>query len=132
MAKILLIDDDPRIQQTYTKFLRSEGYEVFQAMSAEEATEILLSRSIDLILLDINMPEIDGTVMKEVIDAFEGRARVVISSVYPLAEQRRRIFRADDYFDKSHGVDWLRVIIRRVLGNDVSAFSSGIPQERRG
>ncbi len=116
MIRILLVDDDPSIQRTYGKFLKGEGYEVYQAEDAEIATELLLRHTFDLVLLDINMPGLDGTVMREVIDTYDENLKVVVSSVYPLSEQRKRIVKADDYFDKSHGTEWLKRIIRNVLG----------------
>lgn len=130
MVKILLIDDDPSIQQTYTKFLKDEGYTVYQALSAEQATEILITCPVDLILLDISMPEVNGILMKEVIDAYDADIRVVVASAYPLSQQRRRVLKADDYFDKSHGIEWLLVIIRRVLGNNNLSQNSGTEERR--
>src|SRR5689334_2857846 len=116
MARILLVDDDPSIQRTYCKFLKDEGYEVYQAQDAEIATELLIRYSFDLVLLDINMPGLDGMVMRDVLDTYDETLKVVVSSVYPLSEQRRKILKADDYFDKSHGTEWLKRIIRNVLG----------------
>lgn len=115
MVKILLVDDDLNIQRVYFKILASEGFLVYQAMNAEKATEILISRHIDLVLLDINMPWIDGAFMKEVIDEYDSGLKVIVSSVYPLSEQKKRIPKADEYFDKSHGTEWLLTTIKKVL-----------------
>lgn len=54
MAKsILIVDDEPYILKILAYKLRREGYTAFEAESAEEAWQILLERSIDLVLLDV-------------------------------------------------------------------------------
>lgn len=118
MTNILLVDDDPNIQSLYGKLLKEEGYQVYQALNASEATNYLITRKIDLILLDINMPEVDGVMMREVIDEYDKDLKVIVSSVYPLVKQKERISRAHQYFDKSHGTELLLSIIREVLRSD--------------
>ncbi len=115
MKRILLVDDDPNIQSMYSKLLKGEGYEVYQALDAEKATELLITQPIDLVLLDINMPRLDGVLMREVIEEYDKDIKIVVSSVYPLREQKKRITHADDYFDKSHGSEWLLAILKRTL-----------------
>lgn len=117
MIRVLLVDDDPGIQELYTRLLRDEGFEVYQADTAERATDFLITRGVDLVLLDIRMPRLDGAVMREVIETYDPNLKVIVSSVYPLSEQRRRIPNAADYFDKSHGTELLMETIRRVLVN---------------
>lgn len=117
MKKILIIDDEERIRNIYRKLLIGEGYEVVEAPTASEANEILLREDINLILLDIKMPKVDGTIMYDVIKMFHKRSKVIVSSVYPLDEQRRIISAADDYYDKSQGAEALLAKIKRVLGN---------------
>lgn len=114
MKTILLVDDDPAIQRTYSKFLRDAGYEVIQAEDAETATELLIRRPVDLVLLDINMPEVNGVVMREVVQIYNRELKVIVSSVDPLTEQRRKIPNADEYFDKSHGTEMLLSLIDKV------------------
>lgn len=54
MAKsILIVDDEPYILKILAYKLRREGYTAFEAESAQEAWQILLERSIDLVLLDV-------------------------------------------------------------------------------
>ena len=124
MVTILLIDDDPQIQATYAKFLAGEGYRVYQAKDAETAMEFLIRRPVDLVLLDINMAVVGGAEMKEILEAYDESLCVIVSSVYPLTEQKKRISRADDYFDKSHGTEWLSTVIKRVLEKKNSGGST--------
>ena len=114
--RILLVDDDLNIQRFYGKLLRDEGYETFQALDAERATEILITQPIDLILLDINLPGIDGSAFRQIMEEFDNRIKVIVTSVCPVTEQRKRIRRVDEYFDKAHGTELLLQIIHQVLG----------------
>lgn len=69
----------------------------------------------DLILLDIKMPEVDGPALFEVIQLFHKKAKVIVTSVYPLDEQKRIIAEATDYYDKSQGLDKLIEKVKKTL-----------------
>jgi DNA-binding NtrC family response regulator len=58
--KILLVDDSESILKSLVRVFRPEGYEVFTALSAKEAVDILEKDDIDLIISDQNMPGISG------------------------------------------------------------------------
>lgn len=63
---ILVVDDDREIVNSIAIFLKAEGYETEKAYTGIEALDIVMSKEIHLILLDIMMPELDGiqTLMK--------------------------------------------------------------------
>lgn len=115
MRKILIVDDDEKIRNIYRDLLIDEGYEVIEAPSAHYANERLLKENIDLVILDIKMPGTDGSIMYEVIKIFHRNCKVIISSVYPLDEQRHLIPGAEDYHDKSQGMDLLLSKIEKIL-----------------
>jgi len=118
MKRILIIDDEQRIGQSYTRLLSEEGFEVKHAASALEATNLLIREHFDLVLLDINMPEVDGKVMYEVIREYDRNMKVIVSSVYPIEEQVQSILGASAYHNKSQGVDTLLAKIREVLNDE--------------
>ncbi len=60
MTKILLVEDDDRIIETLKLLLEGEGYTVSTAMSQEEAIATLKKKNVDLVLLDIGLPDGDG------------------------------------------------------------------------
>lgn len=65
-ANILVVDDEPEIRQLVQEILQDEGYVVYMAGNAEEAREMKQRHQLDLILLDIWMPDTDGiTLLKE-------------------------------------------------------------------
>ena len=71
--RILLVDDDAGVRSSLQSVLVEEGYVVIPANDGEEALELIASRSIDLVLLDLNMPRKNGW------DTFER-----LSAEYPL------------------------------------------------
>ena len=118
MKTILIVDDEDQIRTTYKKLLMDEGYLVCEATNAIEANERLVFEKVDLVLLDINMPKIDGATLHEVIDFVHPETRVIVSSVYPLSQQQSLINSACDYYDKSQCLDVLLEKISRVLGDE--------------
>ena len=67
MKKILIVDDEPSLREAIAELLRTETeYEVFQAEHGVAAIQVLKQKPIDLMLLDVDMPFLDGTgVIKE-------------------------------------------------------------------
>ena len=59
-GRVLIVDDDPQIRRAMRVTLTSRGYEVGDARSGEEALERLRSEAYDLVLLDMNMPDMGG------------------------------------------------------------------------
>ena len=115
MKRFLIIDDEKRIGQSYTRLLSEEGFEAEYASGAQEATNFLIREHFDLVLLDINMPGVDGKVMYEVIREYDRHMKVIVSSVYPIEEQVQSILGASVYHNKSQGVDLLVAKIKEVL-----------------
>ena len=61
MAKrILLVDDEPLIIKGLKYTLEQEGYETLSAMDGEEALSVFFSNTVDLVLLDVMLPKLDG------------------------------------------------------------------------
>jgi len=58
--KILIVDDEPSIIVPVQFLMEQNGYDVMVAFSGEEAMEIIAEKKVDLILLDIMLPVIDG------------------------------------------------------------------------
>ena len=99
--KILIIDDEERIGKIYQRMLIEEGFIVRFASGAREATNILIREDIDVVLLDINMPGINGKTVFEIIREYNPNLKVIVVSAYPLHMQKKLIPHAFDYHDKS-------------------------------
>jgi two-component system phosphate regulon response regulator PhoB len=115
MKTILIVDDEKRIRSVYGKMLCREGYNIFKAENAEEAHELLMRTNVDLVLLDINMPSVKGSVFYEIIQEFFKKTKVIVASVYPLEDQQILIQGADEYYDKSDSIEELIQKVHAVL-----------------
>ena len=60
MAKILVCDDDKEIVEAIEIYLTQEGYEVLKANDGEEAVKLLQKETVDLLVIDVMMPKLDG------------------------------------------------------------------------
>ena len=81
---ILMVDDQPGKLLTYKEILRELGENLIAATSAKEALAILLKTDVAVVLLDVNMPEIDGFEVAEMIrqhPRFKKTAIIFVSAV---------------------------------------------------
>ena len=67
--RILVVDDEPVVVKTLSKAIRRQGFDVVSAVDGEEALEKIRSTKPDLVILDIQMPKLDGT---EVLQRIKG------------------------------------------------------------
>jgi len=117
MKKILIIDDEEKIRTAYRTVLTKEGFEILEARDAAQGIlEMFRNEDIDLVLLDIKMPEMNGSRVRNIIDDYGLPFKVIVASVYSIDEQKHFIPDADDYFDKVQGVDVLISKVKGVLG----------------
>jgi DNA-binding response OmpR family regulator len=81
-ARILLIDDDPNVQQIYGAALRTHGFEVNEALNGTDGLSMALKEHPDLILLDLLMPGMNGFQLLEALrkDTWGKEAKVVVIS----------------------------------------------------
>src|SRR4029079_10544732 len=102
--RILLVDDDPRVRDVLSRFLEREGYVTIPAVSGEEALERVASHPPDLVLLDVQLPGIDGFTVCRVLKDNEATALIPVTILSGLqdAEARTRGIEsgADDFITK--------------------------------
>lgn len=60
LGRILIVDDNMMVRESYTELLRGRGYTVEQAANGEEALEFLQTQSVDLAIVDVMMPTMGG------------------------------------------------------------------------
>lgn len=113
--KILVVDDEESIHLLYREELEEEGYQVFSAMNAEEAFEIFKSNPIDLVVLDINMPGMDGIDVLRQLKAQKPTLPVILSTAYSEYKHDIASWASDDYIVKSSNLDELKTSIRKHL-----------------
>jgi two-component system KDP operon response regulator KdpE len=113
---ILLIDDEPQIRRVLRASLGSQGARILDAQSGEEALEILRQQTVDLVILDLNMPGMGGL---EACRAMRAGWDVPIIVVSVREAERDKIEAldagADDYITKPFSFDELLARIRAAL-----------------
>lgn len=102
MIQILIVDDNANTRKLMQVVLRKQGYEIYQASDGEEALEQLDTTHIDLIVLDIMMPHMDGYELLRTIRDAGSRVPVLMVSAKTEPEDRIRGFLlgTDDYMVK--------------------------------
>ena len=81
--RILVIDDDEGIREVFSTILRQRGYEVHTAQNAAEAIEKSRSNLYHLTLVDIRLPDIEGTKLLEQLADTTPRMKKIIVTGYP-------------------------------------------------
>jgi two-component system KDP operon response regulator KdpE len=128
-GRILLVDDEVSIQRAVGPLLRSRGYDVEFASSGAEALRVVSDRTPDLIVLDLGLPDIEGTeVCRRIREALKVPI-IVLSARGAEADKVNALdLGADDYVTKPFGPEELlariRVALRRVRSED--AIESGM------
>ncbi len=89
-AKILCVDDEPVNLKLYDAFLQPQGYEVLHAGNGRQALEMIRGQKIDLVLLDVMMPEMNGYEVCFGIKNDPERANIPVIMVTSLHESKER------------------------------------------
>lgn len=92
-VKILLVDDLPENLLALAALLRTEGLELLQAQSGRDALELLLTNDVALALVDVQMPEMDGFELAELMRGTERTRHVPIIFLTAGAHDQQRAFR---------------------------------------
>ena len=111
MALILYVEDDFANRILVRRILTAEGHEIVEASNAEEAMAALQQNTPDLILMDINMPEVDGFTLTKRIKSNPSwqHIPVVALTANVMKGDRERVLQAgcDGYIQKPLDVDAL-------------------------
>ena len=122
-ARILLVDDEAAIQRAVGPLLRSRGYDVDVASTGADALRSFADRPADLIVLDLGLPDLEGTEVCRRVRAQSAVPIVVLSARGAEADKVNALdLGADDYVTKPFGPEELlariRVALRRVTSED--------------
>ena len=116
-AKILVVDDEHLIRWSLEQSLRKQGYEVQTAASGEEALRQLQEETPDLMLLDIQLPGMDGLEVLSRAKEFDEELIVIMVTALGVLETAVKAMRmgAHDYINKPFNLDELAIIVRKAL-----------------
>ena len=112
---ILIVDDEKNILDLYNQELRDEGYSTLLAQNGKECLEIIKNEALDLIVLDIRMPKMDGLeAIGNIID-INNKIPIIINSAYSNYKEDFMSWAADAYVVKSYNLDELKNTIKDIL-----------------
>jgi len=86
MSNILVIDDDPRLRQSFQKLLVEEGYTVWAAANANSGLSMIHKELPDAVIMDIRMPGMNGLEALQQIHTIEPKLPVIIMTAYGTTE----------------------------------------------
>jgi CheY-like chemotaxis protein len=123
MKKILVVDDNTAILEIVSELISAAGYQPITASGGRECLEKISKESPDLVLLDINMPDLDGWAVLRTLKELGSTDRIKIMMLTATTEIGTDIFGLQDvvsgYIRKPFNNDELGHRLREVLGDEV-------------
>ncbi len=125
-ATILVVDDDPQIRRVLRATLTAEGYTVIEARDGSEAVDAVRKDRPDLVLLDLNMPVLDGLQACREIRA-GSEVPIIMLTVRSAEKDKVRALDAgaDDYVVKPFGIQEVLARVRALLRRVADAKDAG-------
>jgi len=117
MVRILVVDDDKNTRKYMEAVLTAENYTVFTATNGEEALDVMDREHIDLVVLDIMMPKMDGYEFTKTLRESNNNLPILMVSAKQLPEDKRKGFLVgtDDYITKPFDPEELILRIKALL-----------------
>lgn len=115
--KILAVDDDRTLLQLLSNELSNEGYDVARAYDGTEALEALKKQQFDLVILDIQMPKMNGLdTLKQIKEKYPKTKVIMLTAYADIANalESKRLG-ADGFIDKPYDLIELLTTINRTL-----------------
>jgi signal transduction histidine kinase len=115
--RILIADDEKVVRDLFYRFLSRQDYEVFLAENGKEAWDRIIEDNFDLLLLDLNMPVMNGMeVIEKVNEAKKDLIMIVITAYATLDTARKALTQGCfDYITKPFDLDEVKAIIERAF-----------------
>lgn len=117
MFQILIVDDDKNIRRFLSLVLSSAGYKIFDVNSAKEALQTMEEQRIDLIILDIMLPDMDGYAFAELLRECNNDIPILMLSAKQLPQDIKQGFLSgtDDYMTKPVDEEEMLLRIKALL-----------------
>ena len=134
--RILIVDDNPENIKVASKFLTEFGYFTFDAMNAKEALETISFMEFDIILMDIEMPDMDGIETTKLIRSGKygtnSRIPIIALTAHALSTHQQMCIDAgmNDYISKPINFHELKLMIERALSSKSEQFLTSLVQRR--
>ena len=122
MKKILIVDDESNIRLGLNKCLAKEGYYIEEDSNGEEALQLIYNKKYDLILMDVQMPELNGFDVLKRIRKFGNSTRVIMMTAFGTVEMAVDSMKigAVDFLSKPFTISKVRDVVKEVLDKDMN------------
>jgi len=115
MKTILVVDDDEAIRTLLQEELEEEGYKVLIATNARDALKMVAAEALDLVILDIRMPGMDGLeALPRILGIKEGLP-VIMNTAYSQYQDSFMSWAADAYVVKSSDLTELKEKVKELI-----------------
>jgi DNA-binding NtrC family response regulator len=117
MPSILIVDDEKNIRATLARGLRLEGYATLEAADGAEALERLESDEVDLVILDLQMPVLDGLGLLEKLASLDRKVPAIVLTAHGSIEKAVRAVRlgAFDFIEKPPTIERVLLAVTNAL-----------------
>ena len=116
MKTILLVEDDKNQLLLYKQELSLEGYNIITSQDGQEAVKKVKEHTPDLIVMDINMPKINGIEAMGKILSEHRKVPIIINTAYNSYKDNFMSWSADAYIIKSSDITELKDKIKELIG----------------
>lgn len=115
--RILVVDDEENARIALSKILAHEGYDVSSAANGLEALNFLRSRDVELIITDINMPEMNGLAFLRELNRSYPKSNVIMITAYGEVESYLEAMNlgAFEYINKPLKYEDLKKVINKIF-----------------
>jgi len=115
--KILVVDDTPIVRECIQYYFEQKGYIILSAASAEEALPIIKESSPDILLSDVNLPQMNGIELVKLVRQFNKNIKVIIMSgnLGFRKDPQLKALNILEIFDKPMDFDKLEAAIKKAL-----------------
>jgi DNA-binding response OmpR family regulator len=113
--RVLIVDDDDNQRLLYRETFEADGHEVLEADGGAAAIELVRGGTPDVVVLDVNMPGLDGLDTLAAIHALDRRLPIVLNTAYTAYREHYVSWIADAYIVKSSDLTELRETVRDVV-----------------
>jgi len=126
VTAVLVVDDDAQLLRALRIHLAARGYEVHTAVTGKAAVRAADEHELDVVVLDLGLPDLDGTEVITALRAFTTVPIIVLSARADSGDKVRALDRgADDYVTKPFGVEELMARLRAAVRRAATAPDNG-------
>ena len=115
MIRVLIIDDEDTVRLLYQKELENDGWQVCSVADAAAAVATLEQEEFDAIILDIEMPDINGLELLPQLREIAPNTRIILNTAYSVYKTDFHSWLADGYLVKSSDLTELKQKIKELV-----------------